>query len=174
MLYEPREDSELIKRHIKTHARGTVLDMGTGTGILAVEARKFTDKVYAVDIQDVALNHCKKHLNGITVIKSDLFKNIPKIQFDLILFNAPYLPSDPNDPDPSLDGGKKGYELIIKFLKQAKPFLKKDGPILLLCSEFSQPKVIEKEIKKLKYAFSIIDKEGFDFESLYLYKISNI
>ncbi len=39
-LYEPREDSELLAKHVNEHAKGICLDVGTGSGIQAVEAAK--------------------------------------------------------------------------------------------------------------------------------------
>jgi len=42
------------------------------------------------------------------------------------LFNPPYLP-DGKVKDAALDGGKNGYNLICKFLHEAKRFLRPQG-----------------------------------------------
>jgi len=169
MIYPPGKDSFLLKKHIKDYANGSVLDLGTGSGILAKEAKKYIDNVLAVDIN-------KKALKKITKIKtkySDLFSNI-KEKFDLIMFNPPYLPENikekPEDKI-ALCGGKEGYEIIFKFLEQAKSHLNKNGKILMVFSSLSDKEKIESKLKKLNYKFKLIDQEKFFMESLYLYLI---
>ena len=88
-LYEPREDSELLVKYVKKHARGVVLDMGTGSGIQAIGAIEKGAEVLAVDVNKEAVEHCEK--KGINALQSDLFENV-KGKFDLIIFNPPYLP----------------------------------------------------------------------------------
>ncbi|MFH1770283.1 MAG: HemK2/MTQ2 family protein methyltransferase [archaeon] len=166
MIYEPREDSFLLQKHIKDYAKGSVLDMGTGSGILAEEAIKYTDKVLAADINKEAI---KKH-SKIEFRQSNLFSNV-KESFDLIIFNPPYLPSCAKDSDIALDGGKEGYELIEKFLKQAKKHLNKNGVILLLFSSFSKKEKIDKVLKEENYSYKEIAKEHIHFEDLYVYEI---
>ena len=141
-VYEPREDSFLIQKHIKKYAKGIVLDMGTGSGILAEEAAssKNVVKLFAVDINESAIIHCIRHQKSKKIIyaMSNLFSLFKRdrrymhLKFDTILFNAPYLPDDPNVKDSALDGGKQGYELICKFLNESKRFLKPKGKILLI------------------------------------------
>ena len=57
MIYEPEEDSLMIKRHIKDYIKkdANVLDLGTGSAILAAEANKFTKNVLAVDLAQDAM-----------------------------------------------------------------------------------------------------------------------
>ena len=45
-VYEPREDSLIVKVHIKDYAKGRVLDIGTGSGILAEEAKRYADEAF--------------------------------------------------------------------------------------------------------------------------------
>ena len=91
MIYAPSDDSFLILEQVKKYAKGKVLDMCTGSGILAKAALEKTKDVTAVDIKEKAVNHCKK--NKINVIKSDLFHKVEG-KFDLIIFNPPYLVSN--------------------------------------------------------------------------------
>lgn len=176
-VYEPQEDSELLRSVIKDHAKGIVLDMGTGTGILAAEAAKYADKVLAVDKNPVAVRMAQTaHKDkNIFFIQSDLFDvfgtgKIAEDRFDVIIFNPPYLPKDLY-PDPALDGGKEGYELIVEFLKQAKKYLKPKGEILLLFSSLSKkPKIIQ-ALEDLGYDYALEKKKNLDFEELYVYVI---
>jgi len=94
MSYQPAEDSFLLVREIKEKAKGkSVLDMGTGFGILADTAIKAgASSVLAADVNESSVRYCLA--KGINAIQSDLFSNIQG-KFDLIFFNPPYLPEDP-------------------------------------------------------------------------------
>jgi len=168
MIYEPAEDSFLLQKHINDYARGSVLDMGTGSGIQAVEAKKTADKVLAVDINPEAVKHCKEL--GLDCIQSDLFDNVSG-KFDLIIFNAPYLPQDEGIEDPALYGGKEGFEIIDRFLRGAKNFLAEKGKILLLFSSITNKEKINNLIHQYKFQFKEIDMSRHFFEEMYVYEI---
>ncbi len=167
-IYSPSEDSELIRKHIKEFAKGIVLDMGTGSGILAKEALKYTKTVYSADINPDA-----KQVKGVKFIESDLFSNID-LKFNLILFNAPYLPDDEGINDIALYGGKKSYETIFRFLRQAKNFLKPNGKILLVFSSFTNKEKVDNFLTKNSWKFKEVDKIHISFEDIVLYEIKKV
>ncbi|MBS3163221.1 DUF2431 domain-containing protein [Candidatus Woesearchaeota archaeon] len=167
-MYEPAEDSFLLKKYVLKFASGKILDIGTGSGILAEAALKKSKDVLAADIDEKSINYCRK--NGINAIKSDLFSNI-KGKFDVIIFNPPYLPKHPREPEDSArvtTGGEKGSELLERFLKEAKSHLKKKGIILFVCSSLTGN--VEKIMKKYKYKFEKLESEKHFFEELYIYR----
>lgn len=180
-IYEPEEDSFLIQKHIKKYAKGVVLDIGTGSGILAEEAAgsKQVVKVFGIDINEDAIIYCIRHQKSkkITFAMSNLFSLFKKdrryihTKFDTILFNAPYLPNDPDSKDSALDGGKKGYELICKFLHESKRFLKPKGKILLLFSSFTGKEKLGKFLAENYFKFKELDKQHIFFEDLFVYLI---
>ena len=173
-VYEPREDSFLLAEQVKRYSKGRVLDMGTGSVILASVASETADEVVACDIDDGAIALAKKNLKdkGVSVIKSDLFSGIEGL-FDVIIFNPPYLP-DPEDDrarHTALDGGKEGWELIGRFLSSAGRFLKSDGMILLLFSTFSDKDKVEELIAKNGFLFEQVSEMDLFSEILYVYKL---
>jgi HemK-related putative methylase len=168
MVYEPREDSFLIQRNIAKFARGIVCDMGTGSGILAREAAKQADRVFAVDIDPEAI---QKDSGKIRFVQSDLFSNLGKKRFDLILFNAPYLPNDPRIKDIALDGGKHGHEVIERFLMQVPEHLNEGGKVLLLFSSLTNKQKVEELILAQCLTFVQVDSMKLDFEELFVYAI---
>ena len=111
MIYDPAEDSELLKTQVLIHAKGKVLDMGTGSGIQALTAisNASVRKVLAVDINTKCIAYCKnKHkLSKITWKTSNLFANVAKTRFDTIIFNPPYLPKDQGAIDEALLGNTR-------------------------------------------------------------------
>lgn len=173
MVYEPAEDSELLKRNISKYAKGRVLDMGTGSGILAEEAKKYADKVYAVDIDKEALNYCTNKIDGVKFVESDLFSYFEdkNIKFDTIIFNPPYLPKDRGIEDPALYGGKHGYEIIERFFEEVMDFIHDDTKILLLFSSFTKKEKVEEIIENKCLKYSEIDIEKLFFEKLFVYLV---
>ena len=167
LIYEPREDSFLLQKYAREYANGKVLDMGSGSGILAEEALKKTKEVSAVDIDEKAVNELRK--KGINAIKSDLFENV-KGKFDLIIFNPPYLPEERIE-DKAIYGGKKGYGIIERFFKDAKKFLNKNGKILIIFSSLTDKKKVDQIIKNNGFEFKCLEEKKLFFESLYVYLV---
>ena len=178
-IYEPAEDSYLLENVIKDYLKDKnknlkILDMGAGSGIQAQTCKNLGfNNILCADISREAIESLEnKKFNA---VKSDLFSNInKKSKFDLIIFNPPYLPEDKDEPKDSrlvTTAGKKGYEIIVKFLKQAKIYLKKEGIILLLVSSLSKPEVIEKQAKTLDYNLKQVANQKLFFEELFVCEI---
>lgn len=169
MIYEPRDDSHMLEKQVRKFAIGKVLDIGTGCGIQALAALEKTKDVEACDINKEAVDYVKKL--GVNAYKSDLFENV-KGKFDLIIFNPPYLPLDKDEDEESrivTTGGENGYEVIERFLKDAKNYLNKDGIILLVFSTLSGN--VNKIIEDNGYCYEKLDEKKVFFESLYVYKV---
>ena len=172
MIYNPGEDSFLLAKYVKKYAKGKTLDIGTGSGILAEIALENTKDVLAVDINEEAVEHCKK--KGINCVKSDLFSNI-KGRFDVIIFNPPYLPKDEDEDDEIrviTTGGEKGYEIIERFIKESKNHLDKDGIILIVFSTLTGD--VESLIKKYGYKSELLEEKSLFFEKLKALKLTFI
>ncbi len=181
MIYQPEQDSYLLAEQIKIFVKGldkskntSMLDMGSGSGIQAITAiQAGVNKkcILCADINKETVVQLKK--KNLIAIASDLFNKINrKYKFNLIVFNPPYLPEDKYDKQPDTTAGKRGNEMIIKFLKQAKAYLAEDGVILLLFSSLSHPEEILKEAKKLRYdAERMAEKSAGMMERLYVYKL---
>jgi release factor glutamine methyltransferase len=180
MIYEPSDDSyffeEFLKDYFSKFSKNqkqniTYLDMGTGSGILSQTALNSgikKENILASDINPEVIEHIKEKLPKIKVIQSDLFQKIEG-RFNIITFNAPYLPKDKNEPKDSqlaTTGGEKGDEISLKFLQQAKAHLKEHGRIFLLISSLTPLN----KIKKFKP--KIIAKKKIFFEELLILELT--
>ncbi len=175
-IYEPREDSLLILKQIRHYAVGNVLDMGTGTGILALEAARLAEQVYACDINEDALEFAREQAAGrqnIKFVHSDLFSYFKENQmkFDLIIFNPPYLPDDARVKEIALDGGKKGYELIERFFADASEFLMPYGRILVVFSTLTGKEQIHGVIAEYGFNFQKLSEEELFGETIFVYLV---
>ena len=147
-VYEPAEDSFLLAEKMTVTEDDAVLDMGTGCGILAVLAAEKAKRVLAVDINPHAIECAIKNaeMNGvkerIEFRNGDLFQPIkPNESFSLILFNSPYLPSEPDEErswtGKAWAGGSNGRKVIDRFVMNVPNFLAAGGRIQLVQSSLS-------------------------------------
>ena len=145
----PRLDTEiliekLIEEINSRSERVDVLDIGTGSGAIAITLSKETgSNVTAVDISEHALEIAKKNaeLNGANVafIQSDLFENISNIKIDIIVSNPPYIETGViatlddevklHEPILALDGGEDGLDFYRKIVMEAPKHLKQCGKL---------------------------------------------
>ncbi|MFA7707361.1 MAG: HemK2/MTQ2 family protein methyltransferase [Candidatus Pacearchaeota archaeon] len=188
-IYQPSDDSYLLAEEVKKYLilvlnknrdknknitqDFKILDMGSGSGIQAETCKRTGfDNIICADINPYAVDHLKKQ--GFKAVKTDLFLDLnPKTKFDLIIFNAPYLPEDkrePKDSRPNTTAGEQGYEIINAFLEQAKPRLNPNAIILLLFSSLSQPRIIINKAKELGYNKKLLSSKRLFFEELYVYE----
>ena len=98
--------------------------------------------------------------------------NKKQIKFDLIVFNPPYLPQELKVKDLTTEGGKKGYEVIEKFINNVSDYLKKEGKVLLLFSSLTGKKKVNDLILKNNLKFVELEKKHIFFEDLIVYYIS--
>ena len=157
-IYEPAEDSFLFAENLDMEEGAQVLDVGTGCGMLGILAAERAGSVVAVDLNPYAIRCARENsaLNDvrskIDFIQSDLFTALnTKGTFDLILFNAPYLPSEESEAESwigrSWAGGANGRQVIDRFITKALMHLNPNGRVLLMQSTLAN---VEKTIRKFE------------------------
>lgn len=143
----PRLDTEILVEKILKDINNnvnnlSVLDIGTGSGAIAIVIKKETRaNVTAVDISKnallVASENAKLNNAEIEFIESNLFKNLSGKKFDIIVSNPPYIESDvvktldvevrDNEPLLALDGGNDGLDFYRKIVSAAPSHLYENG-----------------------------------------------
>ena len=173
-VYEPAEDSFLLADNLQVRYGDTVLDLGTGCGILGIVAAGKARKVVATDISPIAVK-CAKHnakinnlADKVDVRIGNLFQPVKSSErFDLIIFNPPYLPKSPYDGDDWIsktwNGGKSGREVIDKFLEEFDNYLKYTGKVQIVQSNFSNPCLTIKKFKEKGFSVQITATKKLPF-----------
>ncbi|HEV3009328.1 MAG TPA: 50S ribosomal protein L3 N(5)-glutamine methyltransferase, partial [Burkholderiales bacterium] len=151
----PRSHIAFLLKDLRIAPR-RILDLGTGSGCLAVlAARAFPEaRVDASDISAAALavarRNIRKHRKNIRLVRSDLFARLEG-RYDLVLANPPYV-STPSmrklpreyryEPGIALAGGRQGLDYVARILEAAPRYLKPGG--LLICEVGENRKAVER------------------------------
>jgi len=153
-----------------------VLDMGTGSGVLAIIAARRSARVYATDISLEALATAilnakiNNVLDKITFLKGSLFKPLGNLRFSLILFNPPYLYGTPRSTYERAIVGDP--YIIFAFLKEARDYLLPNGRILMTYSTISSIKLLSHMLKLLHYKCDIVSHKRLPFETIFVLRLT--
>lgn len=145
----PRHDTEvLVSEAIRLAPDAkTVLDVGTGSGCIAVSLQKqlVTATVTATDISGAALTVARRnaatHGAVIEFLLGSLFAPVSGRRFDLIVSNPPYIPTadigsleqevSDYDPRTALDGGSDGLDIYRALIPAAVDYLNNGGWLIV-------------------------------------------
>ena len=166
----PRPETELLVElaldQIPENKSLAVLDLGTGSGIIAITlaAERPAISVYATDNSvaalDIARTNAIVHQTGnIHFHQHHWFNSLPEKQFDLIVSNPPYIASDdPHlqqcdlrfEPQMALIAEQQGLKDITEIADHGRQFLKADGT-LLIEHGYDQQQQVQSIFRKLNF-----------------------
>lgn len=165
----PRPDTEILVEEVINLAKKIdnpkILDLCTGSGAIAISIAKNVPsaEVLAIDISEKALEVAKKNANNlqskVKFKKSNLFSNIGKMKFDIIVSNPPYIKKSDikllsnevqKEPQIALDGGYDGLDFYRKISSQAIDYLK-FGSYLCFEIGYDQQEDVTEIIKDSKH-----------------------
>ncbi|AKB54389.1 modification methylase HemK [Methanosarcina sp. A14] len=177
LVYEPAEDSFLLADAVLKEAKPgmRILEIGTGSGFVSAVLLANLKRIclVATEINPHAAR-CAK-VNGVEVIRTDLFRGIksknPDILFDLILFNPPYLPTSEEEKVPgwlnyAFDGGISGRDTLNMFLDEIRNYLKPEGEILVLISSITGLDAVKEKMIDMGFVVDVVARKKVSFEEL--------
>lgn len=145
----PRPDTEILVEAVIEEGRkngfGTFLDIGTGSGAIAVSVAKYMENAVfdGVDVSKAALSAARENaeLNcvsqRVSFFESDIYNNIKNKKYDCIISNPPYIETKAiaeldadvrvYEPISALDGGEDGLLFYKKIISGAFERLNKKG-----------------------------------------------
>lgn len=190
----PRPDTEILVEEVINIAKKIkakkILDLCTGSGAIAISLAKYIEdsQITAVDISREALKIAKKNAkeNGvakqIVFLASDLFKQVPKEKYDMIVSNPPYIKKEviktlqkevQNEPLMALDGGWDGLDFYRKIIHQADEFLKYGGYLCLEIGYDQKIDVIDFIEQEEKYVDTYGKKDLYGNDRIIITKVGD-
>ena len=183
-VYVPAEDSYLLADNLEIKKGQSVLEIGTGSGIVAMYASRLTDDITVTDINFDACELARKNfaengIENIEILWGNLFEVVENRKFDVILFNTPYLPTEDdevldNTINYAFDGGLNGRKVIDLFLNEVGNHLNDGGIVQMIQSSLSGNDETLGKLDELGFIAEIAASEHFFFEDITLinaYKI---
>ena len=173
----PRPDTEtIVDSVLKTLSNDSyeILDLCTGSGAIGLSIKKQYPEVkmtlsdISPDALKIAEKNAEMHHLDVTLVQSDLLSDMNEENFDLIVSNPPYIPtqvikgleSDVRDYEPhlALDGGNDGFDLYQKIIDQSLDCLKNRGYLMFEAGD-GQAEELASRMKKAGFTITIFDKD---------------
>lgn len=166
----PRPETELLIElalvAIPTNQPYKILDLGTGSGIIAITlaSERPLATVIATDISQKALNIARSNaerlqINNLQFFLSDWLQLLDDNAYDMIISNPPYIaPDDPHlslgdisyEPTIALVSAQQGLQAISVIAEQAREYIKSGG-LLYIEHGYCQQQQVQNILKNLHY-----------------------
>ncbi|SFS05428.1 release factor glutamine methyltransferase [Halomicrobium zhouii] len=176
-VYQPAEDSHLLATAARERvsAGDRALDVGTGSGYVASALADAGATVVASDLNPAACEQAAER--GLPVVRADLLGPFRDGAFDVVTFNPPYLPTDPDNEwgdwmERALSGGEDGRAAIDPFLDDLDRVLAPDGAAYLLVSSLTDPDAVRERATANGLTATEVDRESHPFETLLVLRLS--
>jgi release factor glutamine methyltransferase len=146
-VFAPRSDAgDLIDAALPRVTGGDVLDLCTGSGVVALSLAPHARSTVAIDRSRAAVAAVRANalLNGrrVSVLRGDLLGPVAGRRFDCIVANPPYLPMAAGARRPigsaAWDGGGDGRAIIDRLCREAPAHLRPGGRLLLVQSSLAR------------------------------------
>lgn len=176
-VYEPAEDSRLLATAAGDHVDedDLVLDVGTGSGYVGATLQETTGaRVIGSDVNPIA---CRRaHAAGIETVCGDLVSPFRSGTFDVVVFNPPYLPADPDAAwddwfDVAVTGGPTGRAVIERFLDDVGRVLAQDGFALMVVSTVTNVEAVVGAAAERGFSAVAVSDAAFPGETLTVLKL---
>ena len=151
------------------------LELGAGSGLIALYASREGAQVTASDINQVAIQSLEVNSRSnripLTVITSDLFTNIPKQAFDIIAINPPYYKKQPQTPAQyAWHCGEQG-EYFQQLFGSLQPYMHAQSMVLMVLSDGCDVAMIKDMAAVSGFMLKCVFEKRNWIETNYIFKI---
>lgn len=171
-VYPPSEDTYLLLEASRDEVRFSdrVLEVGTGSGVIASDMSDRAEYVVATDINPHALKEARRR--GVKVIRTNLYDGV-RGEFDLVLFNPPYLPSEERDTwmEFAVGGGESGRSVVNEFISGVDRVLSSDGTVLVVVSSFTGIEDVAETAEKKGFVVEKAAGDRYFFEEFVVLRL---
>jgi release factor glutamine methyltransferase len=178
-VYQPAEDSYLLAETVVADLRdrpaNLALEVGTGSGWVTEQvADQTSTRVLGSDVNPHACRQARER--GVEAVRADLLAPFESDVFDAVLFNPPYLPTDPDDErddwmEVALSGGEDGLDVVEPFVASVGRVLAPDGAVYLLVSSLAGVAEVVEIAATEGFSAVALRDESFPFEALTVLKL---
>lgn len=169
--YKPSDDTFLLAECLQDVSGRSAMEIGTGSGYLCELLTKHFKTVVATDIDPDTVRHAKELVEGVEFVCCDSSSAVTNIEFDLIVMNPPYLPSE-GIKDVAVDGGQDGVEISTKMVADSLRLLHKDGRIMIVVSSLANYRLLMERLHDLGLKTEIIGERNLEFEEIMVLQAS--
>lgn len=151
-VYPAREDTLLLLPFARVGTGTRFLEIGAGSGLVALEAARSGARVVATDLNPYALGRLRELARverlDVDPVRTDLARGLG--QFDRIVANPPYLPTRPPERDPdrwhnlALDGGHDGCRVTARLIGELDEHLLRSGEAFVLVSSLQSASALRR------------------------------
>jgi release factor glutamine methyltransferase len=164
--YAPSEDTFFFADCLSEESGDSALEIGTGSGYLGKILQEKFAVVVGTDINHLALkSQDYKIQNSVCCKGADAITK----EFDLVICNLPYLPSD-SVQDIATDGGPEGLVVPLEIITSAVSCVKPEGRLLFLTSSLANYQTLIEKTKSMGFLVMILAKKQLFFEELIVVK----
>jgi release factor glutamine methyltransferase len=172
-MYRPSEDTLLLADSVKQYTGKSALEIGVGSGIILKILNDNFKIVAGTDVHIMSLKYCKDNLPNDIMLACCDAASVFHYRFDLIVSNPPYLPiEDHKTKDYAINGGSRGIEMTLHFIRSGISILDIKGKMLIISSNLSDTTELEEYISEMNLKKTIIKERKLFFETLQSIEIS--
>jgi release factor glutamine methyltransferase len=164
----PFTDSKPLVKNFHVQSGESVLDVGTGSGVIAIfSCYQGAGKVVGVDINPAAIKSAKYNAKShgfekiMKVVKSNLFDNLKGQKFDVITANIPFRDKFAHDIVARAQWDTD-FQTNTRFFAEVGEHLNPNGRIYFIHSNFGETERVKKLAKEAGLSVKAIGRESAD------------